>query len=55
MASFDICPVLTIPTGDLGLESPLDFVHNTHHLDIVFERVQAKLAGKEDIVFPPDL
>ena len=55
MASFDICPVLTIPTGDLGLESPLDFVHNSHHLDIVFERVQAKLSGKEDIVFPPDL
>jgi deoxyadenosine/deoxycytidine kinase len=54
MTSFDICPVLTIHTGELGRESPLDFVHNAHHLDIVVERIQDKLAGKEDVVFPPD-
>ncbi len=54
MTSFDICPVLTINTGQLGRESPLDFVHNAHHLDIVVERIQDKLAGKEDVVFPPD-
>jgi deoxyadenosine/deoxycytidine kinase len=54
MAAFDICPVLTIHTGELGRESPLDFVHNSHHLDIVVERIQNKLAGKEDVVFPPD-
>lgn len=53
MASFDVCPVLTIHTGQLGRESPLDFVHNSHHLDIVVERIQDKLAGKEDVVFPP--
>ena len=52
MTSFDVCPVLTIHTGQLGRESPLDFVHNSHHLDIVVERIQDKLAGKEDVVFP---
>lgn len=54
MASFDICPVLTIHTVESGQESPLDFVHNAHHLDIVVERIQDKLAGKEDVIFPPD-
>ena len=54
MTSFDVCPVLTIHTGQLGRESPLDFVHNARHLDIVVERIQDKLAGKEDVVFPPE-
>jgi len=53
MTSFDICPVLTIHTGELGREIPLDFVHNPQHLDIVVERIQNKLAGKEDVIFPP--
>lgn len=43
--SFDLCPVLTIRTDDL------DFVHKDHHLDIVVQRIQDKLAGKEEIVF----
>ncbi len=55
MASFDICPVLTIHTGDIGREIPLDFVHNSKHLDIVVDRIQDKLAGKEDVVFPADI
>lgn len=46
LANFDLCPVLTIPAGEL------DFVNKPHHLDIVVERIQAKLAGKEDVVFP---
>lgn len=46
LAAFDLCPVLTIPAGEL------DFVHKPRHLDIVVERIQAKLAGKEDVVFP---
>ena len=54
MTSFDVCPVLTIHTGQLGRESPLDFVHNAHHLDIVVEKIQDKLAGKEDVIFPPE-
>ena len=53
MTSFDICPVLTIHTGELGREIPLDFVHNAQHLGIVVERIQDILAGKEDVVFPP--
>ena len=55
MASFDICPVLTIHTGDIGREIPLDFVHNSKHLDIVVDRILDKLAGKEDVVFPADI
>lgn len=46
MATFDVCPVLTIRTDDL------DFVHKPHHLDIVVQRIQDKLAGREELVFP---
>jgi deoxyadenosine/deoxycytidine kinase len=46
MQSFDVCPVLTIRTDDL------DFVHETRHLDIVIGRIQEKLAGREEVVFP---
>jgi deoxyadenosine/deoxycytidine kinase len=46
MQTFDVCPVLTIHTDDL------DFVHRPGHLDIVVERIQEKLAGKEDVIFP---
>lgn len=52
IASFDICPILTIHTGKLGTESPLDFVHIPQHMDIVVERIQDMLAGKEDVIFP---
>jgi len=45
LLNFDVCPVLTIRTDDL------DFVHETHHLDIVVERIQDKLAGREELVF----
>lgn len=44
--TFDLCPVLTIQTDDL------DFVHKPKHLEIVVQRIQERLAGKEDIVFP---
>ncbi len=43
--SFDLCPVLTIRTDDL------DYVHQSEALDTVVERIQAKLGGKEEIVF----
>jgi deoxyadenosine/deoxycytidine kinase len=46
MEIFDLCPVLTIHTDDL------DFVNKPKHLDIVIQRIQDKLAGKEDVVFP---
>jgi deoxyadenosine/deoxycytidine kinase len=46
MQIFDICPVLTIRTDDL------DFVHEPKHLDIVVRRIQDKLTGREELVFP---
>jgi len=42
---FDLCPVLTIPSADL------DFVHHPQHLDIVVQRIQDKLSGKEEVIF----
>jgi len=48
MNTFDVCPVLTIRSDDL------DFVHVSRHLDVVVERIQDKLAGREEIVFPMD-
>jgi deoxyadenosine/deoxycytidine kinase len=45
LESFDLCPVLTIHTDDL------DFVHHKNHLDIVVQRIQDKLHGREDIYF----
>lgn len=41
---FDLCPVLTIRTQQL------DYVHHTHHLDVVIERIEAKLAGREELI-----
>jgi deoxyadenosine/deoxycytidine kinase len=46
MEAFDLCPVLALHSGDL------DFVHKPQHLDIVIQRIQDKLAGKEEVVFP---
>ncbi|OGO29064.1 MAG: deoxynucleoside kinase [Chloroflexi bacterium RBG_16_54_11] len=46
MKDFDVCPVLTIRSDDL------DFVHKPQHLDVVVQRIQDRLAGKEDLVFP---
>ena len=46
LSTFDICPVLTIRTDDL------DFVHVAPHLDIVVKRIQDRLAGHEELVFP---
>ena len=45
METFDVCPALTIQTDDL------DFVHKSRHLDIVVQRIQDRLAGKEDLIF----
>lgn len=46
LTNFDLCPVLVIPSENL------DFVNKPKHLDIVIDRLQNRLAGKEDIVFP---
>jgi len=41
LAAFDLCPVLTIHTDNL------DFVHQSQALDLVMDRIQDKLSGKE--------
>jgi deoxyadenosine/deoxycytidine kinase len=46
ISAYDVCPVLTIRSDDL------DFVHKPKHLGIVVQRIQDRLAGKEDLVFP---
>lgn len=44
LESFDACPLLTIHSADL------DFVHKPKHLDIVVQRIQDRLSGKEDLI-----
>lgn len=46
MGCFDLCPVITIPGDDL------DFVRYPEHLEIIADRVQDKLAGREAVRFP---
>jgi deoxyadenosine/deoxycytidine kinase len=46
IGDFSVCPVLTVPADDL------DFVHNNAHLDLIIAKVQEKLSGKEEVVFP---
>jgi deoxyadenosine/deoxycytidine kinase len=45
LRSFDLCPVLTIHTNDL------DFVHQPMALELVVERIQERLGGKEELDF----
>jgi deoxyadenosine/deoxycytidine kinase len=49
IAGFDLCPVLTIPADNLN------FVTNEKHIGIIIDRIQQKLAGKDEVVFPPEL
>jgi deoxyadenosine/deoxycytidine kinase len=46
LQTFDICPILAIRTDDL------DYVHRPRHLNIVVQRIQERLAGREEVVFP---
>lgn len=46
MNEFTLCPVLTVPAD------ALDFVHNGAHLDLIIAKIQEKLSGKEEVVFP---
>ena len=43
LKAYDLSPVLTIRTDDL------DFVHQPKALEIVVERIQEKLGGKEEL------
>lgn len=42
---FNLCPVLTVPSDRL------DFVANSHHLDLIVEKVMEKLRGREVVEF----
>ncbi|MGD8455079.1 MAG: deoxynucleoside kinase [Anaerolineales bacterium] len=45
LRNFELCPVLTIRSHDLN------FVDNPAHLDIVIERVNKALTGRDELVF----
>jgi deoxyadenosine/deoxycytidine kinase len=45
IASFSLCPVLTVPSDDL------DYVANSNHLELIARKVQEKLTGKEEVLF----
>jgi hypothetical protein len=40
--------VLTVPSDDL------DYVAHTSHLNLIVQKIQEKLTGKEEVVFTPD-
>jgi deoxyadenosine/deoxycytidine kinase len=48
IARFSLCPVLTVPSDDL------DYVANSRHLNLIVEKVQEKLNGKEVVIFDPE-
>jgi len=43
--NFKLCPILTVPADDL------DYVAHGSHLDLIVDKVNEKLAGKEEVVF----
>ena len=48
IASFRLCPVLTVPADDL------DFVSRPEHLDLIVTKVQEKIMGKDEVIFSRD-
>jgi deoxyadenosine/deoxycytidine kinase len=47
ISTFTLCPVLTVPADEL------DYVVRPDHLDLILNRVQQKLTGKDEVVFTP--
>jgi deoxyadenosine/deoxycytidine kinase len=45
VANFNLCPILAVPAGDL------DYVNHPSHLDLVAQKIEEKLTGKEEVVF----
>jgi deoxyadenosine/deoxycytidine kinase len=45
--NFALCPVLTIPADDL------DYVAHARHLELIVQKIEEKLTGKEEVVFDP--
>lgn len=48
IADFSLCPVLTIPADDL------DFVSYSTHLDLIVQKVDDRLRGKEEVNITPE-
>ncbi|HAY84484.1 MAG TPA: deoxynucleoside kinase [Chloroflexi bacterium] len=48
IGGFQLCPVLTVPADQL------DFVHTPGHLDLIANKVEEKLRGKEEVFFAPE-
>ncbi len=46
--NFGLCPVLTVPSDDL------DYVEHPGHLDLIVQKVQEKLTGKDEVIFDPE-
>jgi len=45
IARFSLCPVLTVPADNL------DYVAHPAHLDLVVQKIQEKLTGKDEVIF----
>jgi deoxyadenosine/deoxycytidine kinase len=48
ISNFSLCPVLTVPADNL------DFVSHSKHMELILQKVQDKIAGKEEVVFLPE-
>jgi deoxyadenosine/deoxycytidine kinase len=48
ISNFSLCPVLTIPTDSL------DFVSMPKHLDLIIQKIEEKISGKEEVKFLPE-
>jgi deoxyadenosine/deoxycytidine kinase len=48
ITNFSLCPVLTVPSDELN------YVAHPGHLDLIAEKIQEKLTGKEVVVFDPE-
>jgi deoxyadenosine/deoxycytidine kinase len=48
VANFQLCPVLTVPADDLN------YVSRQDHLELIVDKIQEKLTGKEEVIFNPD-
>lgn len=46
--NFVFCPVLTVPADSL------DYVKHPRHLDLIINKVQEKLTGKDEVIFYPE-
>jgi deoxyadenosine/deoxycytidine kinase len=45
---FTLCPILSVPADDL------DYVAHPRHLQLIIDKVQEKLTGKEEVIFARD-